>query len=74
MINIKIIKVPKKNSKSTSSKTSGYSGTTSTSNNTQNIINTISDWFFYDNDNNAICCRYDFYSNGTISANGPAIN
>jgi hypothetical protein len=27
-------------------------------------------WFYYNSDFDAICCRYNFYSVGSVSANG----
>lgn len=64
MINIKMFTSPKKNG------SSGGDITNSTTNVT-NITNALSDrWFYYDSDNNAVGCKYNFYSVGSVSANG----
>ena len=63
MINIKTYTVPKKSSGTTESEGSG--GTT--------IVNneSLSDrWFYYNDDYDAVCCRYNFYSVGSVTANG----
>lgn len=62
MINIKTYTVPKK-----SNGESGSSGKGTT------IVNNeaLSDrWFYYNDDYDAVCCRYNFYSVGSVSANG----
>lgn len=63
MINIKTYTVPKKSSGTTESE--GGGGTT--------IVNNeaLSDrWFYYNDDYDAVCCRYNFYSVGSVTANG----
>lgn len=65
MINIKLYKKKKKNSSSSSSSGSGNTNTT-------NNFTPANDWFFFDTDNNAVGCRYDFYSVGNVAANGAA--
>ena len=63
MINIKAYPVPKK----TSSTTSSGGGQVSTSSTTTSLAD---NWFYFNNDYNAVCCRYDFYSVGSVAANG----
>lgn len=63
MINIKLFKKKKDNSNSTVSSDSSSSSTS-------NIVFPANDWFFFDTDNNAVGCRYDFYSLGNVAANG----
>lgn len=63
MINIKAYPVPKK----TSSTTSSSGGQVSTSSPTTSLAD---NWFYFNNDYNAVCCRYDFYSVGSVAANG----
>lgn len=64
MINIKCFATPKKSGGS-----GGGSSMTNITNNT--VVNAESDnWFFFDTDNNAVGCKYDFYSVGAVSANG----
>lgn len=65
MIDIKVYKKKKKNG-SSSSASSG-------SNSTPTSITPANDWFFFDSDNNAVGCRYDFYSVGGVTANGAAM-
>lgn len=63
MINIKTYTVPKKSSGTTEGE--GGGGTT--------IVNNeaLSDrWFYYNDDYDAVCCRYNFYSVGSVTANG----
>lgn len=64
MISIKLYKRKKKNISSSGSSSS------SSSNNTN--FNPANDWFFFDSDNNAVGCKYDFYSVGNVAANGAA--
>lgn len=61
MINIKTYLAPKKNSPQAAN-----SQTSSAYNNA--ITNFINDWFYYDAENNAVVCRYDFYSVGNVAA------
>ena len=63
MIDIKIFKKKKDNAVSTTSSSSSSSST---------VVPTspVNDWFFFDSDNNAVGCRYDFYSLGNVAANG----
>ena len=35
-----------------------------------NIGGQADKWFVFDSDNNAVCCKFDFYSVGSVSANG----
>lgn len=63
MINIKAYLVPKKNVKNTT-----VSQSTVISNASDAINNFINDWFYYDAENNAVVCRYDFYSVGNVAA------
>lgn len=63
MIQIKTFKSPSKNGNS-----SGGGGS-------QTIVNNISDgrldeWFYFDSDQNAVGCKYDFFSVGGITALG----
>lgn len=61
MINIKSYGVPKKGtSSSKSSSTTNIGGDASLADS----------WFYYNNDYDAVCCRYNFYSVGSVSANG----
>lgn len=62
MINIKAYAVPK-NTGGTSTDTSG--GTTVVENGSL-----ADNWFYYNGDYDAVCCRYNFYSVGSVSANG----
>lgn len=64
MINIKTYTKPKKGEG-----TSGGGGTTNITNVTNN--NVANEWFYYDQDYDAVCCKYNFYSVGAVSANGP---
>lgn len=34
-----------------------------------NIGGQADKWFVFDSDNNAVCCKFDFYSVGSVSAN-----
>lgn len=55
----------------TSKKTNGSGSNTSGGNTT--VINNggqADQWFVFDNDNNAVCCKFDFYSVGAVTANG----
>ncbi len=63
MINIKTFLAPKKNGSSQAAN----SQTSRAVNNTA-ITNFINDWFYYDVENNAVVCRYDFYSVGNVAA------
>lgn len=58
----------------TKNKSTGSSGGGSTViNNTVNNSGGLADqWFEFDNDNNAVRCKFDFYSVGAITANGSA--
>lgn len=62
MINIKSYAVPKKG-------TSGGGGSTIVTGSTANISQ-ADKWFYYNSDYDAVCCRYNFYSVGSVSANG----
>ena len=61
MINIKAYAVPKD-----SGGTSSSGGGTTVVNNESQADN----WFYYNGDYDAVCCRYNFYSVGSVSANG----
>ena len=61
MIRIKAYGVPKKSNSMSGSTTIVNSGVSSS---------LADNWFFYDDDNDAVCCRFDFYSVGAVSANG----
>ena len=67
MISIKLYKRKKKNNSSSGSSGSSGSGSSSNTN-----FNPANDWFFFDSDNNAVGCKYDFYSVGNVAANGAA--
>ena len=55
----------------TSKKTNGSGPSTSGGNTVINNIGGQADkWFVFDSDNNAVCCKFDFYSVGGVSANG----
>ena len=62
MINIKTYAVPKQST--TGSQSTG--GSTTVVENTSLADN----WFYYNNDYDAVCCRFNFYSVGSVSANG----
>lgn len=61
MISIKAYAVPK-----------GSNNTVSSGGGTTVVANeALSDrWFYYNDDYNAVCCRYNFYSVGSVTANG----
>lgn len=63
MINIKTYAVPKNTTTNSAASTGGA---------TTIIENTsLADrWFYYNADYDAVCCRYNFYSNGSVCANG----
>ena len=63
MINIKMFPAPKK-----SGSVFG-SSTTNITNNTYNQSE-ADKWFYYNPDENAVVCKFDFYSVGSVSANG----
>lgn len=63
MINIKMFPSPKK-----SGSVFG-SSTTNITNNTYNQSE-ADKWFYYNPDENAVVCKFDFYSVGSVSANG----
>ena len=65
MIKIKAYGVPKKNG--SSSVNTGRGSTSIITNSSQALAD---NWFYFNNDYNAVCCRYDFYSVGGITANG----
>lgn len=65
MITIKAYTVPKKTNNTSSGQTSGGGGGTT-------IVNTsdADNWFYYNDDYDAVCCRHNFYSVGSVTANG----
>lgn len=65
MINIKTYTKAKKGTGSGS----GGGSTTNITNVTNN--NVANEWFEFDAENNAVRCKFDFYSIGAVSANGP---
>ena len=64
MISIKAYAVPKESKGAGTS--SGGGGTTTVVSN-----ESLADrWFYYNDDYDAVCCRYNFYSDGSVTANG----
>ena len=67
MIKIRSYAVPKGSRNSSSSGSSGSGGGGA-------VVNTnvaqSDKWFYYNSDYDAVCCRYDFYSVGAVTANG----
>ena len=61
MISIKAYAVPKKESSS-----SGSGGATTVIENSAQADK----WFYYNSDYDAVCCRYNLYSVGSVTANG----
>lgn len=61
MINIKAYTVPKKSS------TGGSGGGSTVVNETTSLAD---NWFYFNSDYDAVCCRYNFYSTGSVTANG----
>lgn len=66
MIKIRSYAVPKGSRNSSSSGSSGSGGGGAVVN--TNIAQSDK-WFYYNSDYDAVCCRYDFYSVGSVSAN-----
>lgn len=67
MINIKTYSKRKNNAGSSGGSVS-VSTTSNASSTTNSSVN--NDWFYYNSDYNSVCCRYNFYSTGSVSANG----
>lgn len=63
MINIRTYTSAKRDNSSSS----GSTGEGSTVIN--NVGGQADKWFIFDSDNNAVCCKFDFYSVGAVSAN-----
>ena len=65
MINIKAYAVPK-SSGGSSSNSLGSSGNIEINGSTS----LADEWFYYNDDYDAVCCRHNFYSVGSVAANG----